>query len=53
MTKSFEIAAKHAGMTDDETADLVTFLAENPKAVHSTFSIERAMSWPVRVGVGR
>lgn len=32
MTKSFEVAAKHAGMTDHETADLVTFLAENPKA---------------------
>jgi hypothetical protein len=32
MTKSFEIAAKQAGMTDDETADTVTFLAENPQA---------------------
>jgi hypothetical protein len=32
MTKSFEVAAKQAGMTDEETADLVTFLAENPKA---------------------
>lgn len=32
MTKSFEIAAKQAGMTDDEKADIVTFLAGNPQA---------------------
>jgi len=32
LTKSYEVAAKQAGMTDDETADLVTFLAENPQA---------------------
>jgi hypothetical protein len=32
MTKSFEVAAKQAGMTGDETTDLVTFLAENPQA---------------------
>jgi hypothetical protein len=32
LTKSYEIAAKQAGMTDEETADIVTFLAENPQA---------------------
>jgi len=32
MTKSFEIAAKQGGMTVDENADLVAFLAENPLA---------------------
>jgi hypothetical protein len=32
LTRSYEIAARHAGMTDDETADIVSFLAENPKA---------------------
>ena len=32
LTKSYEIAAKQAGMTGDETADVVTFLAENPQA---------------------
>src|SRR4029077_7903199 len=32
MTRSFEVAAKQAGMTDDETTDLVNFLAENPQA---------------------
>src|ERR1051326_9364050 len=32
LTKSFEIAARQAGMTDDETANVVTFLAENPQA---------------------
>src|SRR5258708_33994032 len=32
MTKSYEVAAKQAGMTDDETAAIVTFLAENPEA---------------------
>ena len=32
LTRSYEIAAKHAGMTDEETADIVTFLAENPQA---------------------
>src|SRR3954468_2724993 len=32
LTKSYDIAAKHAGMTDEETADIVTFLTENPRA---------------------
>jgi hypothetical protein len=32
MTRSFEVAAKQAGMTDEETNDLVTFLAANPQA---------------------
>jgi hypothetical protein len=32
LTRSYEIAAKQAGMTDDETAAIVTFLAENPQA---------------------
>lgn len=32
MTKLFEIAAKQGGMTADENADLVAFLAENPLA---------------------
>src|SRR5712671_4068242 len=31
-TKSYEIAAKQAGMTDDETAAIVTFPAENLQA---------------------
>lgn len=44
LTKSYEIAAKHAGMTDEETADLVTFLAENPK---------QAMSWLGRADAGK
>src|SRR3954447_8485648 len=32
LTKSFEVAARQVGMTDDEMANMVTFLAENPKA---------------------
>jgi hypothetical protein len=32
LTRSYEIAAEQAGMTEDETADIVTFLAENPQA---------------------
>jgi hypothetical protein len=32
LTKSFEVAAKQAGMLDDEITNIVTFLAENPKA---------------------
>jgi hypothetical protein len=32
MTKSFEAASKQAAMTDDEVADIVTFLADNPQA---------------------
>src|ERR1700704_1640735 len=31
-TKSFQAAAKHAGMSEDEIDDLVSFLAENPMA---------------------
>src|SRR3954471_21013700 len=31
-TRSFEVAARQAGMTDEETAAIVTFLAENPQA---------------------
>jgi hypothetical protein len=32
LTRSYEIAAKQAGMTADETTAIVTFLAENPQA---------------------
>jgi hypothetical protein len=44
LTRSFEIAAKQAGMTNDETADIVTFLAEN---------LRQAMNWPVRAAAGK
>jgi hypothetical protein len=31
-TKSFDIAAKDAGVTEDEIAEIVTYLAEHPEA---------------------
>jgi hypothetical protein len=31
-TKSFDTAAKQAGLSEDEIFDLVTYLAENPQA---------------------
>jgi hypothetical protein len=44
LTKSYEIAAKHAGMTDEETEDIATFLAEIPK---------QAMNWLERADAGK